>query len=283
MKRALGCILALVALMECAPVSAFGSDEHLPLLQHALIRAIERAYIEEIDVELLEHLSVPQIMARLDRDSSLREVEPSSSEFIRGFEQEGSVSRLTMLSNRIGYLRIGFFGRRTVQDVTKALEGLPLHRCSGLILDVRDNPGGRVEIAIQLAGLFLSKGVFLGHYRGRGIEERYVSNGPGNKTASVIILINRGTASSAELFAGLLRYYHRAQLVGTPTAGKGTVQSAVPLDHRHLLFLTTGRYLFPDGSTVTAAGLQPDAEVHGEDALSKAQSILLDNNAKCGG
>lgn len=283
MKIVPGCALGFMLLMGCGYALSFGPDGRSPSVQLALIQAIQSHYIEAIDVSALLSLSVPEIMARLDRDSSLREVEPSSLDFIRGFEQEGSVSRLTVLSNKIGYLRIGFFGRRTVQDVTRALEGLTLHRCSGLILDLRDNPGGRVETAIQLAGLFFSKGVSLGHYRGRGADERsYVSNGPGNRTASVIILINRGTASSAELFVGLLRYFHRARLVGTPTAGKGAVQVALPLDHRHLLFLTTGRYLFPDGSTVTAAGLQPDDEAYGEaEAITKAQSILIDDGAKC--
>lgn len=281
-KRALGYILALVALMECAPVSAVSPDEHLPSLQHALIRAIQRDYIEAIDVELLEHLSVPQIMAKLDRDSSLREVEPSSLEFIRGFEQESSVSKLTMLSSRIGYLRIGFFGRRTVQDVLHALEGVKPSPCAGLILDLRGNPGGRVEIAIQLAGLLLPEGVHLGRFRGRGADvQSYVSRGPVRWTEPVIVLIDRGTASSAELFAGLLQYHHRARLVGTPTAGKSTVQTALPLDHRHLLFLTTGRYLLPDGSVVAATGLQPDDEAYGEDAISKAQSILIDDSATC--
>src|SRR5574337_879314 len=282
MKRLHAGAWSLLFLAGCGHALDVGSDGRAPSLQEALIRAIQSHYVEKVDVAALLPLSVTEIMARLDRDSSLQEVEPSSLEFIRGFEQEGSVSRLTMRSNRMGYLRIGFFGRRTVQDVTNALEAVRPHRCSSLILDLRDNPGGRVETAIQLAGLFLSKGVLLGHYRGRGADERsYVSSGPIHWTEPVIILINRGTASSAELFAGLLQYHHRARLVGTPTAGKNTVQAAIPLDHRHLLFLTIGRYLLPDGFAVAPTGLRPDAEVHGEETLSKAQSILNDDSAKC--
>jgi C-terminal processing protease CtpA/Prc len=277
--------LGSVLLTGCGHAFGLELDGQPPSLHQALIRAIQSHYIEEVDISALQSLSVQEIMARLDRDSSLREVEPSSLEFIRGFEQEDSVSKLTMLSREIGYLRIAFFGRRTVQDVTKALESLGMNRCSGLILDLRDNPGGRIETAIRLAGLFLPDGVSLGRYHGRGADERwYNSNGPGRRTELVVILINRGTASSAELLAGLFRYYHRARLVGTSTAGKGTVQAALPLDHRHVLFLTTGRYRFPDGSAVAATGLQPDEEISGEaEAMTKAQSILMDHGATCEG
>ncbi|VUZ84287.1 peptidase S41 [Candidatus Methylomirabilis lanthanidiphila] len=266
---------------------AFGLelDGQPPSLRQALILAIQSHYVEEVDMSALQSLSVQEIVARLDRDSSLRKVKPSSLEFIRGLEQERSVSGLTMRSKAIGYLRIGFFGRRTVQDLVRTLEALPSYRCSGLILDLRDNPGGRVETALQLAGLFLPVGVSLGRYHGRGAEEQlYVSNGLGRRTELVVILINRGTASSAELLAGLFRYYDRARLVGTSTAGKVTVQAALPLDHRHVLFLTTGRYRFPDGSAVAATGLRPDDEVSGEaEAFIKAQTIVMDHGARCEG
>ncbi len=283
MKIVPGCALGFMLLMGCGHAPSFGPDERSPSVQLALIRAIQSHYIEVIDVSALLSLSVPEIMARLDRDSSLREVEPSSLDFIRGFEQEGSVSRLTMLSNKIGYLRIGFFGRRTVQDVRGALEGLTAYRCPGLIIDLRDNPGGRMETAIEVAGLFLPKGVPPARYRGRGAEERsYASTGSGRWTGPAMILINRGTASSAELFAGLLRYYHMARLLGTPTAGKSTVQAAIPLDHRRLLLLTTGRYLFPNGSTVAAAGLQPDVtEERDGELIAKAQSMLVEEGMTC--
>lgn len=291
MKRLHAWAWSLLFLVGCRHALDFDSDGRGPSLQLALIRAIQSHYVEEMDVGTLLPLSVTEIVARLDRDSSLREVEPPSLAFIRGFELEGSVSGLTILSDetchgcsrRVGYLRIGFFGRRTVQDVLHALEGAKPSPCDGLILDLRGNPGGRVEIAIQLAGLFLPEGVHLGRFRGRGADvQSYVSRGPVRWTEPVIVLIDRGTASSAELFAGLLQYHHRVRLMGTPTAGKSTVQTALPLDHRHLLFLTTGRYLLPDGSAVAATGLQPDDVVVGEaEAMAKALSRLLEDGATC--
>jgi carboxyl-terminal processing protease len=81
-------------------------------------------------------------------------------------------------------------------------------------------------------------------------------------------LINARTASSAELFAGVLQWHRRAELVGTPTAGKRTVQRAVRVDQRHLLFLTTGRFLAPDGSPFGVNGLVPDRHYEGDDAVS---------------
>lgn len=142
---------------------AFGLelDGQPPSLRQALILAIQSHYVEEVDMSALQSLSVQEIVARLDRDSSLRKVKPSSLEFIRGLEQERSVSGLTMRSKAIGYLRIGFFGRRTVQDLVRTLEALPSYRCSGLILDLRDNPGGRVETAFSSRDCFSQWGSLL--------------------------------------------------------------------------------------------------------------------------
>ncbi len=266
----------MIVLGGCQDVRVATRDAGAAALKQEMIRAIRDHYAYPVDVAALIDRAVPDILAALDPDSSLQEIEPSSLDFIRGFEREGSVSGLEMLADDIGYLRISFFGRRTLPDLAKALEGLRSHRCGGLILDLRDNPGGRLEDAVWLASLFLPAGVTLGQYRGRGDSETlYVSKGPGTRTESLIILINRRTASSAEFFAGLLRYHGRALLVGKRTAGKSTVQSAIPLDHRHLLFLTTGHYALPDGSSVPAAGLGPDHAAGREsEAVAKALSIL---------
>ena len=165
-------------------------------------------------------------------------------------------------------LRLVFFGRRTLEDVRKALNSFNPPLCA-LIIDLRDNTGGSFAQALRLAELFLPPEAPLAIYEGR--EGRTLLSVTGTATPRqerLTLLINAHTASSAELFAGVLQWHRRAELVGTPTAGKRTVQQAVRLDQDHLLFLTTGRFLAPDGSPFGSNGLVPDRRYEGEDAVS---------------
>src|SRR5207248_7396893 len=147
------------------------------------------------------------------------------------------------------------FGRRTLEDVQKALNSFIPPLCA-LTIDLRDNAGGSFEQALRLAEVFLPPGAPLTIYEGReGRALLYATGTAAPRQERLTLLINAGTASSAELFAGVLRWHHRADLVGTPTVGKRTVQQMVRLDQAHLLFLTTGRFLAPDGSPFGAHGL----------------------------
>lgn len=275
-------IASLLFLMGCQEATFPSQEVELDSLRQELIRRIKEQYAYDVDLEKLNTLSIDEILAALDQDSVLKKVEPPSLDFIRGFQQEGSVSEPEVMANDIGYLKIGFFGRRTVSDFTKAVSRLSQQKLRGLILDLRDNPGGSLENAIRLAELFLLRGTPLAIYSGRGDHQIWqVSRDGGIRDEPVVVLINRGTASSAELFAGLLQYYRRALLVGTRSAGKSTVQSAIPLDHQHLLVLTTGWYTFPDGSSVRATGITPDYEiVRADEQLTTALSILAQGSPK---
>jgi carboxyl-terminal processing protease len=115
----------------------------------------------------------------------------------------------------------------------------------------------------------LPSGAPLALYEGReGRALLYATGTAAPRQERLTLLINARTASSAELFAGVLRWHHRADLVGTPTVGKRTVQQVVRLDQAHLLFLTTGRFLAPDGSPFGVHGLTPDRAYEGDDAVS---------------
>jgi C-terminal processing protease CtpA/Prc len=234
-----------------------------------LLRQIREAYLFDIDVTSLELLSVPEIVARLDRDTHLVEVRRRMSpDFIRGFEPEGSVVAVRALGGGRGYLRLAFFGRRTLQDVRQALRDFFPPLCA-LTIDLRDNAGGNFEQALRLAELFLPLGAPLTLYEGReGRALLYATATAAPRQERLTLLINARTASSAELFAGVLRWHHRAELVGTPTTGKRTVQQVVRLDQAHLLFLTTGRFLAPDGSPFGVHGLMPDRPYEGNDVAS---------------
>jgi carboxyl-terminal processing protease len=135
-----------------------------------------------------------------------------------------------------------------------------------LTIDLRDNSGGNFDQALRLAGLFLPAGAPLTVYEDRqGRTPLYATEKHVPRQERLTLLINATSASSAELFAGVLHWYHRAELVGTPTAGKRTIQQVVRLDHTHLLFLTTGRFLAPDGLPLAVHGLTPDRAFAGED------------------
>src|SRR5439155_10936711 len=168
-----------------------------------------------------------------------------SSDFIRGFEPEGSIAAVRALGGGRGYLRLVFFGRRTLEDLRKALSDFTPPLCA-LTIDLRDNAGGNFDQALRLAELFLPPGAPLALYEGReGRALLYATGTAAPRQERLTLWLNARTASSAELFAGVLRWHHRAELVGAPTTGKRTVQQVVRLDQAHLLFLTTGRFLAP--------------------------------------
>ena len=261
----LGVVLALLGVLVdgCArlPASDPGKAE--------LLKQIREAYLFGADVASLELLSVPEIIARLDPDTRLVEVRRRmSSDFIRGFEPEGSVVAMRALDGGRGYLRLAFFGRRTLKDLRQAFSDFFPPLCA-LTIDLRDNAGGNFEQALRLAELFLPLGAPLALYEGReGHALLYATGTAAPRQERLTLWINARTASSAELFAGVLRWHHRAELVGTPTTGKRTVQQVVRLDQAYLLFLTTGRFLAPDGSPFGVHGLTPDRAYEGDDVAS---------------
>ena len=260
----LGVALALIGVLAggCARPSA--SDP----AKVELLRQIREAYLFDVEDSGFERLSVPEIVAHLDPDTRLVEARRMSLDFIRGLEPEGSVVAARELGGGRGYLRLGFFGRRTLADVRKALDSLTPPLCA-LTIDLRDNAGGNFEQALRLAQVFLPPGAPLAIYEDRtGRALLYATGTTAPRQERLTILINARTASSAELFAGVLQWHRRAELGGSPTAGKRTVQSAIRLDQGHLLFLTTGRFLAPNGLPFGVNGLTPDREHNGDEALS---------------
>lgn len=234
-----------------------------------LLRQIREAYLFNVDVSGLELLSVPEIVARLDPDTRLVETRRRMPlDFIRGFEPEGSVVDVRELGRGRGYLRLVFFGRRTLRDVRKALDSFAPPLCA-LTIDLRDNTGGSFDQALRLVEMFLPPGAPLAIYEGReGRALLYATGTTPPRQERLALLINTGTASSAELFAGVLRWHQRAELIGTPSTGKRTVQQVVRLDQVYLLLLTTGQFLAPDGSPFGVHGLTPDRAYEGDDVAS---------------
>lgn len=172
-----------------------------------------------------------------------------------------------VLDDDIGYIRISAFNERTtilLDESLNALEEQLGEKPAGLILDLRNNPGGLLDEAVSVSSMFLFSGEVVST-RGRDARdiERYnASRGERFPDVPMIVLINGGSASAAEIVAGALQDKGRAKILGTTSFGKGSVQTVIPLSaQRGALRLTTARYYTPSGRSIQATGIEPDYEV----------------------
>ena len=174
------------------------------------------------------------------------------------------------LPHGIGYLRISQFQSRTGSDLIKAVGQLGAeNELKGLILDLRNNPGGVLSAAIEVVDAFIEKGVIVST-KGRDEMLNQVYEATQDTVIDqqpIVILINGGSASGAEIVAGALQDHDRAVLIGSPTFGKGSVQTIMSLENRHALKLTTALYFTPNGRSIQATGIQPTIHVAGGEAL----------------
>ncbi|MDP6924838.1 MAG: S41 family peptidase [Candidatus Scalindua sp.] len=248
-------------------------DEDVLLLENLILK-IKNNYYKDTNVKKLIKSSIKSITTSLDQHSSLKEIKPSSSGFIRGFERAETISGTRIINDNIGYIKIEHFGRRTKEGFTKALADLKDKDLCGLILDLRDNPGGSLEETIPIMELFISEGKLLLTVESKG-QTKYFSRNDEVFTSPLVILINSNTASCAEIFATTLRYYQKAILVGTNSYGKGTIQKIFPLDYKHSLVLTIGEFYLADGTSLQGAGVKPDYVVEGNDEQVKFAIELI--------
>jgi carboxyl-terminal processing protease len=180
-----------------------------------------------------------------------------------------------------GYLRISAFNEKTGQETVAAVKALEAQNphMKGLVLDLRNNPGGLLDQAVAVGDVFLDGGEVVSQ-RGRDAQdiERYNAK-PGDLLHGIpiVTVINSGTASAAEIVAGALQDRHRAQTIGLTSFGKGSVQSVIPLrgGADGALKLTTARYYTPSGRSIQKTGITPDLEV----AESKEQAELIANRS----
>ncbi|MBD8683082.1 S41 family peptidase [Pseudomonas sp. CFBP 13719] len=171
-----------------------------------------------------------------------------------------------LLENGYGYLRITQFQVKTGEEVGKALAKLRKDnngKLKGLILDLRNNPGGVLQSAVEVADHFLTKGLIV-YTKGRiANSELRFSADPADASERVplVVLINGGSASAAEIVAGALQDQKRGILMGTDSFGKGSVQTVLPLNNDRALKITTALYYTPNGRSIQAQGIIPDVEV----------------------
>lgn len=172
--------------------------------------------------------------------------------------------RSYLLTPEIAYCRISNFQSKTAKDLSTALEEVEKERSlRGLILDLRNNPGGLLSQAIEVSDLFLNAGVIV-ITKGRDSSQDLQATAHKEKaerTYPIIVLVNGGSASAAEIVAGALQDNKRALILGSKTFGKGSVQTIIPLSNGSGLRLTTARYYTPSGRSIQASGITPDIEL----------------------
>jgi len=167
--------------------------------------------------------------------------------------------RSDMLENNIAYVRLARFGNQSGQELADALETVMANNPSGLILDLRHNPGGSLDTAVSIADQFLPEGVILHEEFGSGNENLYESTDKGlAENIPLVVLIDEGSASASEVLAGAIQDEERGILIGQTSYGKGTVQTWQGLSNGGGLRLTIARWLTPDKTWVNGVGLTPD-------------------------
>lgn len=168
-----------------------------------------------------------------------------------------------MLENGIAYIDINTFGERTTQELRETLDKLLKENPKGIIIDLRYNPGGYLNTAVEVASEFIDKGVVLYEQYGDGHRDTHKVLGNGRATdIPIVVLINEGSASASEILAGALQDYGRAKLVGVQSYGKGSVQNWVPLsDNQGAARVTIAKWLTPKERAIDHVGLTPDVIV----------------------
>lgn len=178
-----------------------------------------------------------------------------------------------MLEDKIAYVQLLTFGDKTSKELRSALESLLAEEPIGLIVDLRNNGGGELRTAIQVASEFVGEGVIMFEEYGDGRRETYSAIEGGLATEiPLVVLVNEGTASASEIVAGAIQDHERGRLVGSVTFGKGSVQNWVPLEQdQGAVRVTIARWLTPDGRTIHESGLKPDISVELTEADSQAE------------
>jgi carboxyl-terminal processing protease len=165
-----------------------------------------------------------------------------------------------------GYVRITNFQTHTAEDMGKAIDELKKKsggNLKGLVLDLRNNPGGVLGAAVSVSDAFLEKGLIV-YTDGRAADSKLKYSATPNdllKGAPIVVLVNGGSASASEIVAGALQDQKRAIIMGTRSFGKGSVQTIFPLSHNTAVKITTARYFTPSGRSIQAEGIEPDVVV----------------------
>ncbi len=184
-----------------------------------------------------------------------------------------------MLDNKIGYIYVMEFDEVTEQQFIDAVDDLEAQGMQGLVVDLRDNPGGLLSTVCGMLSRIVPEGELLVYMEDKyGTKEEYKSEGSETLDVPIAVLINGNSASASEVFAGALQDYGLAKLVGTQSFGKGIVQSIFPLQDGSAIKVTVSKYFTPKGVCIHGIGLTPDLEVELDEQLKGQVTIPIEDD-----
>jgi len=204
----------------------------------------------------------------------LREAEKKLLDFtiIRDIIKIESIKKAEVIDGHIGYVKLVEFQEKTRKDLKKVLERLKKDGMESLILDLRNNPGGLLDISVDVSEEFIKSGLVIVSTKGRAKQQNVVYKSKGkNKYLDfpIVVLVNGGSASASEIVAGAIQDQKRGIVLGTKTFGKGSVQTVIPLKDGSALRLTTAKYFTPSGKVIHGEGITPDIVVEQQEFMQK--------------
>ena len=195
-------------------------------------------------------------------------------EIVRGVIRLESV-RLTMLVGRIGHLRITSFSGGSLDELERAMERFQRSQGLGLVVDIRNNPGGLLSSVVDITSQFVDEGLVLYQLDGQGNRRDWSAKSGGMALdVPIVVLMNDFSASAAEVFAGAIMFHDRAETIGVKSFGKGSVNNLWPLRDGSAVNFTIGRWYTPDGRLIEGEGIVPDIEL--EASEDDSEDLQLD-------
>ena len=184
-----------------------------------------------------------------------------------------------MLENKVGYIQILEFNAGTTEEFESALKELKVQGMKSLIVDLRDNPGGMLDVVADILDDILPEGLLVYTEDKYGNRSEYTSSGKEELGMPLVVLVNENSASASEIFAGAIKDFEYGTILGTTTFGKGIVQVVLPLSDGSAVKVTTAKYYTPNGNYIHGVGIEPDVELEfeyqGDD--NEAYDIMKDN------
>lgn len=195
----------------------------------------------------------------------------------RAIIKVNSIRKSTLIDGKIGYIKLVEFQENTPKDLSDALKKLESQGMDSLIIDLRNNPGGLLDISVDVAELFLPKDSVIVSIKSRTASQNAVFKSAGKaskKEYPLIILVNEGSASASEIVAGAIQDNKRGIVLGAKTFGKASVQTVIPLKDGSALRLTTALYYTPSGKMIRNQGIMPDVVVERDEAEKKKSEAV---------